>query len=296
MVQAAIEQLPKEERELSELLETLHAREKELSEERETMVAAREHADTVREALRRERDELAQAKLDADMQLETRYKALLDKAREDLEKRIANLPSRQALSQARAAMAHDQKEAEKRLEELHKREARILERAAPPEARAAGPWQPAVGDWVRVGKNEQVGRIEKIEAARKRAVLSVSGLEVSAPLRDLARASEPVEARVGLGGGGKSGMRYTLDVARQDVRPEIDLHGQRVEEALENLDKYLDEALLAHLSEVRIVHGHGTGALRTAIQEFLRRHPHHRRSRFADIREGGVAVTVVTLK
>lgn len=298
VVEAAIARLPKEERELSELLETLHLREKELAEEREAMLAARAHTETVREALRKERDELAQAKLEADLQLETRYKALLDKAREDLEKRIANLPSRQALSQARAAMASDQKAAEKRLDELHKREERILERAAPPQVRAAGPWQPAAGDWVRVGKGEQVGRIEKIDAPRKRATLTVGGLEVSAPLRDLIRATEPVEARLNLfgGGGGKSGVRYTVDVARQSVRPEIDLHGQRVEAALENLDKYLDEAVLAHMGEVRIVHGHGTGALRSAIQEFLRSHPHARRTRFADPREGGVAVTIVTLK
>jgi len=53
---------------------------------------------------------------------------------------------------------------------------------------------------------------------------------------------------------------------------------------------------MAHLSEVRIVHGHGTGALRTAIHEFLRPHPHARSFRLANLREGGAAVTLAVLK
>ena len=58
------------------------------------------------------------------------------------------------------------------------------------------------------------------------------------------------------------------------VSPEINLLGKTVDEAVSELDKYLDDALLSHLSTVRVVHGKGTGALRKGIHEFLRRQKH----------------------
>ena len=72
--------------------------------------------------------------------------------------------------------------------------------------------------------------------------------------------------------------------------------GMRVEEATERLDKYLDEASLAHHTRVRIIHGHGTGALRKGIAEFLRGHPLVERSSFESEEHGGRAITVVELR
>ena len=69
-----------------------------------------------------------------------------------------------------------------------------------------------------------------------------------------------------------------------------------IDEALPKLDKFLDDAFLAEHSSVRLVHGHGTGALRRAIAEFLKTHPHVANYRLADDREGGAAVTLVELR
>jgi DNA mismatch repair protein MutS2 len=77
---------------------------------------------------------------------------------------------------------------------------------------------------------------------------------------------------------------------------ELNVIGMRVEEATERLDKYLDEASLAHLTRVRIIHGHGTGALRKGIAEFLRGHPLVERSSFESEEHGGRAITVVDLR
>jgi DNA mismatch repair protein MutS2 len=70
----------------------------------------------------------------------------------------------------------------------------------------------------------------------------------------------------------------------------------RVEEATERLDKYLDEAALANQTRVRIIHGHGTGALRRGIAEFLRGHPLVESSSFESEEHGGRAITVVELR
>jgi len=77
---------------------------------------------------------------------------------------------------------------------------------------------------------------------------------------------------------------------------ELNVIGMRVEEATERLDKYLDEASLAHHTRVRIIHGHGTGALRKGIAEFLRGHPLVERASFESEEHGGRAITVVDLR
>jgi len=81
-----------------------------------------------------------------------------------------------------------------------------------------------------------------------------------------------------------------------DVPVEINLIGRRVEPALEELDSYLDRALLAARKEVRVIHGHGTGRLRDAVREHLRAHPAIANLRAGAANEGGNGATVATLR
>jgi DNA mismatch repair protein MutS2 len=80
------------------------------------------------------------------------------------------------------------------------------------------------------------------------------------------------------------------------VEPELNLIGKTVDEALSTVDKYLDDAFLAQLPEVRIIHGHGTGRLKHALEEMLQSHPHVQRSHPDIQQRGGSGVTVVELK
>lgn len=91
-------------------------------------------------------------------------------------------------------------------------------------------------------------------------------------------------------GGGKIKMSKSLSVS-----PEINLLGKTVDEAVAELDKYLDDALLSHLNSVRIVHGKGTGALRKGIHEYLRRQKHVKSYHLAEFGEGDAGVTIVNL-
>jgi DNA mismatch repair protein MutS2 len=77
---------------------------------------------------------------------------------------------------------------------------------------------------------------------------------------------------------------------------EINVIGMRVEEATERVDKFLDEASLAHKNRVRIIHGHGTGALRKGLGEFLKSHPLVEGAQFESEEHGGTAITVVSLR
>ena len=69
-----------------------------------------------------------------------------------------------------------------------------------------------------------------------------------------------------------------------------------MDEALSELDKYLDDAYLAHLPSVRVVHGKGTGALRKAVHNYLRRRSMWRANRLGEFGEGDAGVTIVTFK
>ena len=80
------------------------------------------------------------------------------------------------------------------------------------------------------------------------------------------------------------------------VSPEINLLGKTVDEAVAELDKYLDDASLAHLTSVRVVHGKGTGALRAGIHQYLKRQKHVKSYRLGAFGEGDAGVTIVELK
>ena len=80
------------------------------------------------------------------------------------------------------------------------------------------------------------------------------------------------------------------------VSAEVMLIGLTVDEALAKLDKYLDDALLAHMPSVRIVHGKGTGALRSGIHNYLKRQKHVKSFRLGAFGEGDAGVTIAELK
>lgn len=91
--------------------------------------------------------------------------------------------------------------------------------------------------------------------------------------------------------------RREINVSKvQNISPEVDIRGLTVLEAEEILDKYLDDALLTGLNELRVIHGKGTGALRKGIRTYLSNHPHIRDIRFGDTGEGGDGVTVIRFK
>jgi len=82
----------------------------------------------------------------------------------------------------------------------------------------------------------------------------------------------------------------------KDIKPEIDLRGLSSDEAMDMVDKYLDDAYLAGLSTVQVIHGKGTGVLRKKMQEFLKNHPKVESYRLGQWDEGGSGVTVAKLK
>ena len=95
---------------------------------------------------------------------------------------------------------------------------------------------------------------------------------------------------------GRAEVAVTAAPGLAAAKSEINVIGMTVEEASERVDKFLDEAVLAHRAQVRIIHGHGTGALRKGLGAFLKTHPLVERASFESEEHGGKAITVVDLR
>jgi DNA mismatch repair protein MutS2 len=138
------------------------------------------------------------------------------------------------------------------------------------------------------------------EPARVRRVLSEGRFEVEAGFMKMQIGIDDVIEVLPEGSGGVSklpkGVTYKPGPELAPVHQEINVIGQRAEEARDAVDEFLDRAVMATASRVRIVHGFGMGVLRKMVQELLARHPHVARFYPAPQSEGGAGATVVELR
>ena len=152
-----------------------------------------------------------------------------------------------------------------------------------------------LGDSVKVLSMNLNGIVNSLPDARGNVTVQMGILRSQVNISDLEIIEEkPAYAaqKMSKTSKGKVKMNKSLSVS-----PEINLLGKTVDEAVAELDKYLDDAYLAHLTSVRVVHGKGTGALRTGIHNYLRRQKKHVKSfRLGAFGEGDAGVTIVELK
>ena len=144
-----------------------------------------------------------------------------------------------------------------------------------------------VGDSVLVKSIKKVGKVQRKKGDTY--VIYVNGMSLRTSASDLELKSIQDKPEIS--------QRKVSYLRNSGVVPlELHLIGLRVEEALSKLDKYLDDALAIHYKQVRIVHGHGTGALRKAVHEFLDNQAYVASYRLGGAGEGGLGATVVELK
>ena len=129
-----------------------------------------------------------------------------------------------------------------------------------------------------------------LEAAGENEVLLQVGiLKMKTSIDDLEPAESTQKIKV-------PQERKKIDIKASSVSSTVDLRGLTVEDAYIETDRFIDNALLAGLKEVTLLHGKGTGALRSALHEYLKKHPHCEKFRLGQYGEGDAGVTIVTLK
>jgi DNA mismatch repair protein MutS2 len=172
----------------------------------------------------------------------------------------------------------------------------LAERAVQARSEAAGAEaatddatvQPRIGLWGRSRTLGSAGRIVDVSGRTGRVTLETDGARMVIPGDDVEIVAEPIAGPTPR----DEEMAELKRRAASRIAPRLDLRGERVEAALEQLGVYLDEALLAGLDEAVIVHGAGTGALRRSIREYLAEHPRVRSTRPGRRDEGGDGATV----
>jgi DNA mismatch repair protein MutS2 len=156
----------------------------------------------------------------------------------------------------------------------------------------------AVGDKVKLRSFGSVGIVDSLKGDE--AEVRVKSLRFREKLANLERVelSSPAKAKTERFASLRAarGTEIQLKAVTGNGRSELNVIGRTTDEAVDEVDKFLDEASLASLSQVRIVHGHGTGALRRAIAELLKDHPHVARFLPAPQDQGGTGATLVDLR
>ncbi len=145
--------------------------------------------------------------------------------------------------------------------------------------------KPEIGQWVKIKNTNQTGQI--IALKRKLITMNVNGVRLDVPLDKVKKSVAPAQKKK------VSSVSYEMPA---QMSMELNIIGLRVEEALPLVDKYLDDCIRSRLNNVRIVHGHGTGALRTGVHNYLKQNAQVAGYRLGGQGEGGVGATVVTFK
>ncbi len=278
VVERATAMLPAGEQQLTELIIVLQEKEQELARLvseadriKEAQTTEYEHYKALRDQVEQERRGMRQRLLDEKEHLLAEAKALI-------ESKIAHLPSRESIVQAR-------EELDEMIQEVEA-ERRTLEQSASAELLESL----GEGNWVYVPDMNDHGVIKRVDQEKGIATVQLKNVEVELPLRKLCLLSDA--ERQQLEAIPATGIHYT---PKPDLPYELDLHGLRVEDALERVDKYLDDAALSQHGFAKLQHGYGTGALRKALHEFLASHCHVKSFRLGTVEEGGEAVTIVDL-
>ncbi|HEX2268211.1 MAG TPA: Smr/MutS family protein [Pyrinomonadaceae bacterium] len=262
-----------------------------------------EEAEALRRALEEERAAVAErfASLDKEAEKRERHRQLafdntVQRALADIEKRARELVTR---IEDKAERVRAEREVQRRIPEIKRsvqQTTKITEPQPVPVKSVVPQREIVVGDTVKLLSFGSTGIVDEIKNGL--AEVRVKSLRFRERLENLELVepvATPKESKLE-----KLRQSATANVqvnaAEQKVQSELNVIGQTTDEAVDAVDKFLDEASLAHLSKVRIVHGHGTGALRRAIGGLLDGHPHVARFVPAPPNEGGTGATVVELR
>lgn len=256
----------------------------------------RKETETLRASLAAERDKIEKQKDKIYDRAREKAEKIILRAQEDVEKMLEET---RALQKER-----DEKEALRQMQEVRRELGLKLKKNTAPKSKTAssGKAKPINLNTLKLGANVMIndlgdkGSVVSVNKKDNTAVIQVGIMKITAKAENLTllveeEGSKPEkykkQSKVTTHGGG---------LRRDAVKSEIDLRGMMLEEAELAADKFLDECSMAGLNSVSIIHGKGTGTLRSGIQVMLRRHPHVKSFRLGKFGEGEDGVTIVELK
>ena len=290
IIEDAKKRLSEQDISFEDLLSDLESSKRTIEKEREEIAVYRREAEDLKKQARERQEKLDEQRERILREANEKANAILREAKEVADETIKNF---RKFGKENISASEMEKERE-RLRQKIKDTSAASSLKVQKQKKAYKPSDFKLGESVKVLSMNLTGTIASRPDSRGNLTVQMGILRSQVNISDLEIIEEPspyTPKKLSRTSRGKIGMSKSLSVS-----PEINLLGRTVDEAVAELDKYLDDALLSHLDTVRIVHGKGTGALRKGIHEYLRRQKHVKSYRLAEFGEGDAGVTIVELK
>lgn len=299
IIERAKEHMPKQEASFEDLLAQLEKNKRTIEEEKQEIEAYKKEISRLKEQTDLERLKLAEQKQKIIQEANEKAAVILRDAKETADETIKNFRRFAKENPVASDMEKERDKVRKKLKDVSNFSLSPLTLPLDRKKKqTAADFKPGVS--VKVLSLNLTGTVTSAPDAKGMVHVQMGILNSQLPIKDLdiieenrSRESGQTAASRTSSRTGKSKLRMSKSLT---VSPEINLLGKTVDEAIYELDKYLDDAILSHLNSVRIVHGKGTGALRKGIHEFLRRQRHVKSFRLGEFGEGDAGVTIAELR
>lgn len=289
IIDDAKQRLSEQDVSFEDLLSDLETSRRTIEKERDEIAAYRREAESLKKQAAQRQAKLDEQRDRIIREANEKANAILREAKEVADETIRNFHK---FGKENISAAEMEKERE-RLRKKIKDTSSTSSLGSQKPKKAHKPSDFKLGESVKVLSMNLTGTVSSLPDSRGNVTVQMGILRSQVNISDLEIIEEPspyTAKKFSRTSKGKIAMGKSLSVS-----PEINLLGRTVDEAVSELDKYLDDALLSHLNTVRVVHGKGTGALRKGIHEYLRRQKHVKSYRLAEFGEGDAGVTIVEL-
>lgn len=291
LIESAKKHITEDKESFEDLLSDLENSRLTIEKEREEIAAYKERIKTLQDQLKNKQDKIEQSKERILREANEKAKVILQDAKDVADETIRTFQK----AGPNASMSDLEKSRDKVRNKLKNTSEKLSVKNNTPAHKELKPGQLQLGDSVKIVSMGLRGTVNSLPDAKGNLFVQCGIMRSNVNIKDLILISdEPTVSKSKTSqktNAGKIKMSKSFSIS-----PEINLLGKTVDEALSELDKYLDDAYLAHLKSVRIVHGKGTGALRNAVQKHLRKTKYVDSFRLGEFGEGDAGVTIAVFK
>lgn len=290
IIEDAKTRLTEQDESFEDILTDLETSRRTIEKEQETIASYKREIERLKQETQKKQEKLEEQRDRILREANEKAHAILAEAKETADETMRNFHK---FGKANISAAEMERERERIRKKMESTRSGMMKEPAKPK-KEYKPSDFKLGESVKVLSMNINGTVASLPDNKGNLTVQMGILRSQVNISDLEIIDETpayLKKTTRAGGKGKIKMSKSLSVST-----EINLLGKTVDEAVAELDKYLDDASLAHLSSVRIVHGKGTGALRKGIHQYLRRQKHVRSFRLGEFGEGDTGVTIAELK
>ena len=292
IINAAKEQISKEDESFEDVIADLEQSRVTIEKEQQEIAEYKERIRTLQEQLQKKNEKIDQAKDKILRDANEKARAILQEAKDVADETIRDFNKVGASADIKELEKKRQKVRDK-INEKNGKLALGNNQKKPANQKTVDPKKLKKGDSVKIISMNLKGIVNTLPDARGNLFVQCGIMRMQTNINDLVPVKEETITAPALQRTNTGKLKMSKSFS---VSSEINLLGCTVDEAIAKLDKYLDDAYMAHLPSVRVVHGKGTGALRSAVQSHLKRLKYVKEYRLGEYGEGDAGVTIVTFK